>query len=87
MVAELIPKEGESVNLFLRSLYLSVVTMTTLGFGDMHAAQGSVAGHILLMIHVITGYVILAALIVRLGILFTSVPSKHKEVPKIPSKS
>jgi len=56
----------------LRSVYFSIVTMTTLGFGDMHARATSVAGYILLMIQVIMGYVLLGALITRLGILFTS---------------
>ena len=56
---------------FTRSMYFSVVTMTTLGFGDMHAKADSIAGHIILSIHVITGYVLLGALITRLGILFT----------------
>ena len=81
MIYELIPKEGESVWLPLRAFYFSVVTMTTLGFGDMHAAQDSIDGHIWLMLHVIIGYVLLGALIVRIGTLFTSVPPEHKEPP------
>ena len=56
----------------LRAMYFSVVTMTTLGFGDMSASGKSYWGHILLMIQVIAGYVILGALVTRLGILFTS---------------
>lgn len=55
---------------FLRSCYFSVVTMTTLGFGDMHAQQGSIAGYFLLMFQVILGYVILGALVTRLAVLF-----------------
>ena len=53
-----------------RALYFSVVTMTTLGFGDMYAAPGSIAGHLLLTAHVILGYVLLGALVTRLAILF-----------------
>lgn len=55
-----------------RSLYFSVVTMTTLGFGDMHAMPGSLIGYLVLSIQVILGYVLLGALITRLAILFTS---------------
>lgn len=63
----------------LRALYFSVVTMTTLGFGDMHAATvfspwyfavASVAGHLLLMFQVMLGYVLLGALVTRLAVLF-----------------
>lgn len=57
-----------------RSLYFSIVTMTTLGFGDMHAAKtggwASYLGYLFLSAQVILGYVILGALITRLGILF-----------------
>ncbi|MHC5058243.1 MAG: pentapeptide repeat-containing protein [Planctomycetota bacterium] len=53
-----------------RAFYFSVVTMTTLGFGDMYAAPGSVTGHLLLTLHVILGYVLLGALVTRLAILF-----------------
>ncbi|MBN1435712.1 MAG: pentapeptide repeat-containing protein [Sedimentisphaerales bacterium] len=57
-----------------RAFYFSVVTMTTLGFGDMHAlAQDKFCvGHILLTLQVIIGYVLLGAVITRLGIMFTA---------------
>jgi uncharacterized protein YjbI with pentapeptide repeats len=59
-----------------RAFYFSVVTMTTLGFGDMHAAKiggwPSIVGYLFLSVQVIAGYVVLGALITRLGILFTS---------------
>jgi hypothetical protein len=72
---------------FFKSLYFSVVTMTTLGFGDMHAADGSYWGYFCLSLHVIIGYVILGALIVRLGTLFSAVPPKHKkEAPPTENK-
>ncbi len=48
------------------------MTMTTLGFGDMYAAPGSVWGHILLTFQVLFGYVLLGALITRFAILFSS---------------
>lgn len=59
-----------------RALYFSIVTMTTLGFGDMYANAHSfgrgLAGHILLSIQVILGYVLLAALVTRFAVLFTA---------------
>jgi len=56
----------------LRTVYFSVVTMTTLGFGDMYANAHSVAGHILLSLQVILGYVLLGALVTRFAVLFTA---------------
>jgi hypothetical protein len=56
----------------LRPIYFSVVTMTTLGFGDMHANPVSVWGHVLLTFQVILGYVLLGALVTRFAVLFTA---------------
>lgn len=56
----------------LRTLYFSIVTMTTLGFGDMYAYPTSWFGHILLMVQVILGYVLLGALVTRFAVLFTA---------------
>jgi len=56
----------------VRAVYFSIVTMTTLGFGDMYAQSGSYLGHILLTIQVLLGYVLLGALVTRFAILFTS---------------
>jgi uncharacterized protein YjbI with pentapeptide repeats len=56
----------------IRPIYFSVVTMTTLGFGDMHADSQSIWGHILLMIQVLLGYVMLGALVTRFAVLFTA---------------
>ncbi len=55
---------------FLHALYFSVVTMTTLGFGDIAANPDSWQGQVLLMVQVILGYVLLGALVTRLAILF-----------------
>ncbi|MBL7154484.1 MAG: pentapeptide repeat-containing protein [Phycisphaerae bacterium] len=55
-----------------RTMYFSVVTMTTLGFGDMYANAQSIWGHILLTIQVILGYVLLGALVTRFAVLFTA---------------
>ena len=56
---------------FVHALYFSVVTMATLGFGDIAANPDSHCGQILLMVQVILGYVLLGALITRLAVLFT----------------
>jgi hypothetical protein len=60
----------------LRSIYFSVVTMTTLGFGDMYANPKNywfgAWGHLLLIIQVILGYVLLGALVTRFAVLFTA---------------
>ena len=58
--------------LLLRPIYFSVVTMTTLGFGDMYANVNSILGHLLLTIQVILGYVLLGALVTRFAVLFTA---------------
>ncbi|NOR67208.1 MAG: hypothetical protein GQ528_07620 [Woeseiaceae bacterium] len=49
-----------------------IVTMTTLGFGDMYGNAQSIWGHILLTIQVILGYVLLGALVARFAVLFTA---------------
>jgi hypothetical protein len=56
----------------VRACYFSVVTMTTLGFGDMYANKQSMTGHLLLMFQVILGYVLLGALVTRFAALFTA---------------
>jgi hypothetical protein len=70
----------------LRPVYFSIVTMTTLGFGDMHANCQSFFGHLLLTVQVILGYVLLGALVTRFAVLFTAggpagkfTPTKTKE--------
>jgi len=66
-----------SLMILFRALYFSVVTMTTLGFGDMHVnaqnySWGWWAGHLLLSLQVLLGYILLGALITRFAILFTT---------------
>lgn len=56
----------------IRAVYFSVVTMTTLGFGDMHANCQSFWGHVLLTLQVLLGYVLLGALVTRFAVLFTA---------------
>ena len=59
-----------------RALYFSIVTMTTLGFGDMYANAHDFIrgffGHTILAIQVIIGYVLLGALVTRVAVLFTA---------------
>ncbi|MBC8472712.1 MAG: pentapeptide repeat-containing protein [Planctomycetes bacterium] len=57
---------------FVHVLYFSVVTMTTLGFGDIAANPDSWQGQVLLMVQVILGYVLLGALVTRFAVLFTA---------------
>ncbi len=57
---------------FWHALYFSVVTMTTLGFGDIAANPDSWAGQTLLMLQVILGYALLGALVTRFAVLFTA---------------
>lgn len=73
-----------------RTIYFSIVTMTTLGFGDMHANCQSFLGHLLLTVQVILGYALLGALVTRFAVLFTVggpagkfAPTKTKEEEKI----
>lgn len=58
--------------LWLRAFYFSIVTMTTLGFGDMCAHECSAAGYVILIAQVLLGYFLLGALITRLGVMFTA---------------
>ncbi len=71
--AEPVPVEVASHVVPFRALYFSVVTMTTLGFGDMHACPGLLFGHLLLTVQVVLGYVLLGALITRFAIMFQGV--------------
>jgi len=57
---------------FLHASYFSVVTMTTLGFGDIAANPQSGCGQVLLMLQVFCGYFLLGAIVTRLSILFTA---------------
>lgn len=57
---------------FVHALYFSVVTMTTLGFGDIAANPDSWFGQVVLMVQVILGYVHLGALVTRFAVLLTS---------------
>jgi hypothetical protein len=56
----------------VRAFYFFIVTMTTLGLGDMCASPASCAGHLLLVAQVLIGYMLLAVLVTRLAVLFTA---------------
>ena len=75
-------------NSFIRACYFSVVTMTTLGFGDIHAIEGKNSGHIILSIQVILGYIMLCNIVSMLASFLTTLSApasipiksfKHKE--------
>jgi uncharacterized protein YjbI with pentapeptide repeats len=68
----LLATEGGQVRGFVHALYFSVITMTTLGFGDIHANPESCCGQVLVMIQVLLGYILLGALVTRFAVLFTS---------------
>ena len=53
-----------------RAFYFSVVTMTTLGVGDLVAHHESIPGHFLLAFQTFLGYILLGALITRFAIMF-----------------
>lgn len=75
MVANLTSVAGHPVAPWLvpfRALYFSVVTMTTLGYGDLHAAPDSLAGYLLLMTQIMLGYLTLGALVTRFSFLFSA---------------
>ncbi|MFK0268311.1 pentapeptide repeat-containing protein [Pseudomonas asiatica] len=63
--------EGIDLNI-VQSLYFSIVTMTTLGFGDIAANKSSWLSQTLIVTHVLFGYMILGALLTVLSNLFTS---------------
>ena len=79
----------DDLHVLARSMYFSIVTMTTLGFGDMHAVKSSetwaLYGYLFLSIQLVIGYVLLGALVTRLGVLFSGSglaqkPNKTKRI-------
>jgi uncharacterized protein YjbI with pentapeptide repeats len=76
-IKNLVVRKGKVCNiptktqLFWRSAYFSVSTMTTLGSGDMHPKPYS-KGQLIVIVQVIISYFLLAELVTFLGILFTS---------------
>jgi len=62
--------EGNRFLNIVRAFYFSIITMVT-GFEDINPNDKSIAGHILITVQVILGYMLLGALVARLAILFT----------------
>ena len=58
--------------ILLRALYFSVVTMTTLGFGDIYVSPTCFLTHFLVILQVLIGYILLAAIMTRFAIFFTT---------------
>ncbi|AZV26544.1 hypothetical protein CT157_11150 [Pseudomonas syringae] len=54
----------------VQSLYFSIVTMTTLGYGDMSASLGSWTAQCVIIAQVLYGYVLLGALVSLLANIF-----------------
>ncbi len=78
IVENLFVIKGQDVNQRLvpfRAFYFSIVTMTTLGVGDLYATTASFwrgfFGHLLLALQVILGYIMLGALVTRFAVMFT----------------
>lgn len=55
-----------------RTFYFSVVTMITLGFGNMNANPNSFWGNSVVSFQIVFGYITLAALVTRISLLFAS---------------
>jgi hypothetical protein len=70
------PSGGDSPlpvpTMIVRAACFSLVTMTTLGFGEVHAAADSIPGHLLVATQGILGYILMGALITRMAIMFQS---------------
>lgn len=54
---------------FAKSIYFSIIVMTSVGFGDVHASD-QLYSLILVSFQALTGYILLGAFLVRIGILF-----------------
>jgi len=65
----------EETNVFsrtYRAIYFSVATMITLGFGNINAQPTSFLGNTTVTLQILSGYLLLAALVTRISVLFTS---------------
>ena len=85
IVANLFQEGNEQVPRWLvpvRATYFSVVTMTTLGFGDIYADKQSLFGHVVLMLQVLLGYVLLGALVTRFAVMFSGSGPAAKLSPR-----
>lgn len=62
----------------VRAIYFSIITMATLGFGDIHANPQILWGYIVLSVQALLGYVLFAALVTRAANMFMSEGPKGK---------
>jgi len=62
----------EKICQIYRTIYFSIVTMITLGFGNMNANPDSFWGNSAVSFQIIFGYITLAALVTRISFLFVS---------------
>lgn len=67
-----------------RAIYFAVIIMTSVGFGDISAAETSILGHVVMLVQALIGYILLGAFLVRIGILFQGEfpVSQTKDRPK-----
>lgn len=70
----------------LRAFYFSIVTMTTLGFGDMCAHAQRLEGHLFLMAQVLLGYIILGLLVTRFSVMIRSGGPQATKFARMKSK-
>lgn len=59
-------------NGFIRNFYFSIITMSTLGFGDIHPSMNCWLGQIIVIIQVVYGYILFGSLLTILSNLFNS---------------
>ncbi len=68
---DVILNESTSLShVLVRALYFSIVVNTGLGFGEINASEMSYAGHFIISMHSLIGFILLGAFLVRIGILF-----------------
>lgn len=72
--------EGIRPHNIMDSFYFSIVTMTTLGFGDMHAGKHWIA-QLIVMLQVVFGYLLLGSLITMLSELYYSDGPSQELIP------
>ncbi|MDB4614095.1 ion channel [bacterium] len=69
VVCELSKPEMEWCTLQVRSLYFSLVTTTSVGFGDITPKPTLFIGHVVVIFNIVVGYTLLGALFARIGTL------------------
>lgn len=71
MTSDEILNNSNDINLvFFRGLYFSIIVMTSVGFGDINAFSQSAISHFIISAQALSGFILLGAFLVRIGILF-----------------